>query len=84
MLKQADESLRPKPEAHEELGSNWVGAGDLHEGDVLKRANDQSGVVLKVATVRLTQPMHNPSVAYSVLRNKTQTRPQELLKLKLE
>lgn len=63
VLKQADESARPKPEGHEDLSQNWVGAGDLREGDVLKRADDRSGVVLRVATVRLNQPMYNLDVA---------------------
>lgn len=54
--------VRPKPIGHEDLNSNWVGAGHLKVGDKIKQADGTTGVVANVVTVRQTQEMFNLTV----------------------
>ena len=58
----SDSSERPKPVGHEDLNSNWVGAGDLKIGDKIKQADGTTGVVANVVTIQQTQEMFNLTV----------------------
>ena len=58
----SDGGERPKPVGHEDLNTNWVGAGHLKIGDKIKQADDTTGVVANVTTVQQTQEMFNLTV----------------------
>lgn len=54
---------RPKPEGHDELGENWIGAGHLKIGDKIRQADGTIGVVVDVVNIRKTEEMFNLTVA---------------------
>ena len=59
----SDNEARPKPVGHEDLNSNWVGAGHLKIGDKIKQADGTTGVVANVTTIQQTQEMFNLTVS---------------------
>ena len=59
----SDGGERPKPVGHEDLNTNWVGAGHLKIGDKIKQADGTTGVVANVTTVQQTQEMFNLTVS---------------------
>lgn len=53
VAERTDAQPRLKPVGHEDLNSNWVGAGHLKTGDTIKQADGTIGVVANV--VRLNR-----------------------------
>jgi Pretoxin HINT domain/Pre-toxin TG len=60
--KSVDGSTRGKAQGHSDLSSLWVGAGDLKQGDVVKRSSGNVGVVASVQSVTRQQEMYNLTV----------------------
>jgi hypothetical protein len=60
--KNVDGSARGKAAGHADLSSDWVGAGDLKQGDVVKRSSGNVGVVASVQSVTRQQEMYNLTV----------------------
>lgn len=62
VTERSDNQERPKPVGHEDLNSNWVGAGHLEIGDKIKQADGTTGVVANVVTLQQTREMFNLTV----------------------